>query len=166
MSENMLKPANNSRKKAKRIGRGPGSGQGCTAGKGNNGQLARSGAKHRAWFEGGQMPLQRRLPKRGFTNIFRDEYQIVNVEQLEILEDGTAVTTQLLFERGLVDSKTELVKILGDGALTKKLNITANGASKSAVEKITKAGGSFTKIEKKKFVRPKPVRGKKSAEKK
>jgi len=164
MSDFLLKPANNSRKKAKRIGRGPGSGQGCTAGKGNNGQLARSGAKHRAWFEGGQMPLQRRLPKRGFTNVFRREYQIVNVEQLEILEDGAQVTAQFLFEKGLIDKKTGLVKILGDGSLTKKLNITADGASKTALAKITAVGGSFTKIEKKKFVRPRPVRGKKPAE--
>jgi len=164
MSEFVLRPASDSRKKAKRIGRGPGSGQGCTAGKGNNGQLARSGAKHRAWFEGGQMPLQRRLPKRGFTNIFRREYQIVNVEQLEKLDNGAEVTSALLFEKGLIDSRTGLVKILGDGSLTKKLSITANAASKSALEKIAAAGGSFTKIEKKKFVRQKPARKKKSAE--
>jgi large subunit ribosomal protein L15 len=164
MSDFLLKPARNSRKTAKRIGRGPGSGQGCTAGKGNNGQLARSGAKHRAWFEGGQMPLQRRLPKRGFTNVFRTEYQILNVEQLEILDNGASVTPGFLFEQGLISSKTEPVKILGDGALTKKLSITAHGASKSALQKITACGGSFTKIEKKKFRRQKPARGKKPTE--
>jgi len=163
MSEFLLQPASNSRKKAKRIGRGPGSGQGCTAGKGSNGQLARSGAKHRAWFEGGQMPLQRRLPKRGFNNIFRSEYEIINVEQLEVLDNGAVVTRELLYEAGLIKSKTALVKILGNGALTKKLSITADGASKSAQEKITAVGGSFTKIEKKKFVRPKAVREKKQS---
>jgi large subunit ribosomal protein L15 len=161
MGDFLLQPASNSRKKAKRIGRGPGSGQGCTAGKGSNGQLARSGAKHRPWFEGGQMPLQRRLPKRGFKNLFRDEYEVINVEQLEVLSNGSVVTRELLYEAGLVKSKTGLVKILGNGALTKKLNITADGASKSAQEKIAAVGGSFTKIEKKKYVRPRAVRAKK-----
>ena len=164
MSEFLLKPAQNSRKNRKRIGRGPGSGQGCTAGKGNNGQLARSGAKHRAWFEGGQMPLQRRLPKRGFTNIFRIEYQIVNVIQLEKLADGSVVNAEFLFANRLIDSKTKAIKILGDGKLTKKLTVTAEAASKSAIEKINAAGGSFTKIEKKKFVRTYPKKVKKTAE--
>jgi large subunit ribosomal protein L15 len=161
MSDFLLRPAANSRKKAKRVGRGPGSGQGCTSGKGSNGQLARSGAKHRPWFEGGQMPLQRRLPKGGFRNVFRDEYEIINVEQLEVLENGAVVTNELLYEAGLIKSKTGLVKILGDGTLTKKLSVTTNGASGSAQKKIAAVGGSFTKIEKKKFVRPKAVRAKK-----
>jgi len=165
MSEFLLKPARNSRKNPKRIGRGPGSGQGCTAGKGNNGQLARSGAKHRAWFEGGQMPLQRRLPKRGFTNIFRTEYQIVNVIQLDKLADGSVVNSEFLFANRLIDSKTMPVKVLGDGKLTKKLTVHADAASKSAIEKINAAGGSYTQVEqKKKFVRTYPKKEKKSAE--
>ncbi len=163
MSDFLLKPAAKSRKNAKRIGRGPASGQGCTAGKGNNGQLARSGAKHRAWFEGGQMPLQRRIPKRGFTNVFRTEYQIVNLAQLEKLADGSEVNVSTLFEARLVDSRTVAVKILGDGKLTKKLQVTADAASKSAAEKIKAAGGSLTLIEKKKFVRPETKKDKKSA---
>jgi large subunit ribosomal protein L15 len=161
MSDFLLKPAAKSRKNAKRIGRGPASGQGCTAGKGNNGQLSRSGAKHRSWFEGGQMPLQRRVPKRGFTNIFRTEYQIVNCSQLDKLAEGTEVNAQTLFGARLIDSKTVAVKILGDGKLTKKLNVTAEAASKSALEQIAAAGGTFTKIEKKKFVRPATSKDKK-----
>lgn len=154
MSDFLLKPAAGSRKNPKRIGRGPASGQGGTAGKGNNGQLSRSGAKHRAWFEGGQMPLQRRVPKRGFTNVFRIEYQIVNLGQLERLADDSEVNAETLFAARLIDSKTAAIKILGDGKLTKKLRVTADAASKSAAEKIKALGGSLTLVEKKKTARP------------
>jgi len=109
------------------------------------------------------MPLQRRVPKRGFTNIFRIEYQIVNLSQLEKLADGSVVNAETLFAARLIDTKTGAVKILGDGKLTKKLQVTADAASKSAAEKIKAVGGSLTLIEKKKFVRPDSKKDKKSA---
>ncbi len=125
----------------KRVGRGPGSGLGKTSGRGQKGQNARSGGGVRPGFEGGQTPLARRLPTRGFTNINRKEYAVVNVEDLNRFEDGTVVTPALLKEVGLVRKELNGVKILGNGELTKKLNVTAAKFSKSAVEAIEKAGG-------------------------
>jgi len=125
----------------KRVGRGPVSGLGKTSGRGQKGQNARSDGGVRPGFEGGQTPLARRLPKRGFTNINRKEYAVVNVEDLNRFEDGTVVTPALLKEVGLVRKELNGVKILGNGELTKKLNVTAAKFSKSAVEAIEKAGG-------------------------
>lgn len=125
----------------KRVGRGPGSGLGKTSGRGQKGQNARSGGGVRPGFEGGQTPLARRLPKRGFTNFNRKEYAVVNIEALNRFEDGTDVTPALLKEVGLVRKELNGVKILGEGELTKKLNVTAAKFSKSAKEAIEKAGG-------------------------
>ncbi|GAB4174666.1 MAG: 50S ribosomal protein L15 [Calditrichia bacterium] len=144
-----LKPAEGATKKKKRIGRGVGSGHGKTATKGHKGQKSRSGAKHRAWFEGGQMPVQRRLPKFGFTNIFKKQYQTVNVEKLEILATDkkiTEVTPEVLKENGLIRSDKGLIKILGNGNLSKKINVSAHAFSKSAQEKIEKAGGKIVQL--------------------
>ncbi len=130
-----------SRKPRKRLGIGEGSGHGGTSTKGHKGQLARAGTKTNPWFEGGQMPLQRRLPKRGFTNIFRVEYQIVNVEGLARLQEVTEVTPAVLFDKGLIGKKHQPVKILGSGELNQALTVHAHAFSKSAQEKIEKAGG-------------------------
>lgn len=132
----------NSYKARKRVGRGPGSGTGGTAGRGTKGQKARSGGGKARGFEGGQTPLARRLPKRGFTNINRKEYAVVNVEDLNRFEDGTHVTPALLKEVRLVRQEHDGVKILGNGELTKKLTVSANKFSKSAQEAIAKAGGT------------------------
>jgi len=136
-----LKPAEGSVKAPLRKGRGPGSGLGKTAGRGHKGQKARSGGGVRPGFEGGQMPLVRRLQKRGFTNIFAKEYALVNLKDLEIFEEGTVVTPDLLKEAGLVKKLYDGVKVLGDGELTKKLNVQAHKFSKSAKEKIEALGG-------------------------
>ena len=130
-----------STKSNKRKGRGHGTGNGKTAGRGHKGQKARSGGGVRLGFEGGQMPLYRRLPKVGFNNIFRKVYAIVNVADLEIFEDGTEVTVELLREHGLIKKVFDGVKILGDGDLTKKLTVKANKFTKTAQEKIQSAGG-------------------------
>lgn len=132
-----------SRKPRKRLGIGEGSGHGGTSTKGHKGQLSRAGTKTNPWFEGGQMPLQRRLPKRGFTNIFRVEYQVVNVESLARLQEVAEVTPAVLFERGLIGKKNQRVKILGDGSLEKALVVHAHAFSKAAQEKIEKAGGKI-----------------------
>ena len=137
-----LSPAPGSTKERKRIGRGAGSGQGKTAGKGHKGQKARAGRGMRPGFEGGQMPLIRRLPKRGFTNPTRVVYAPVNVCDLERFENGTEVTPELLRANGLYAKKFDGVKILGHGDLTKKLTVKANGVSASAKAKIEAAGGS------------------------
>lgn len=136
-----LSPAPGSVKKAYRVGRGAGSGNGKTAGKGHKGQNARSGGGVRPGFEGGQMPLQRRVPKRGFTNIFATVYATVNVSDLECFEDGTVVDVNVLKEAGLVKKVNDGVKVLGNGELTKKLTVNAAAFSASAKEKIEKAGG-------------------------
>lgn len=136
-----LTPAPDSNKDVKRIGRGHGSGNGKTAGKGHKGQNARSGGGVRIGFEGGQMPLTRRIPKRGFNNIFADKYAIVNVADLNKFKDGTVVDAELLAAAGLVRKASDSVKILGNGELTAKLTVKAAKFSKSAVEKIEKAGG-------------------------
>lgn len=136
-----LKPAEGSRFERKRVGRGIGSGTGKTSGKGHKGQNARSGGGVRPGFEGGQMPLYRRLPKRGFTNIFAKEYVAVNVSELERFENGTEVTAELLKESGVISKVKDGVKILGRGELTKKLTVKVAKFSASAQEKIEKAGG-------------------------
>ena len=143
MSLSKLTPAKGSvKQKTKRLGRGPASGQGTTAGRGMNGQKSRTGSKHRPWFEGGQMPLQRRVPKRGFSNKrFRQEFQIVNVQELSLLEDVTKVNADKLFEYGLIKKRNKPVKILGYGEMTKAMEITADVFSETAKEKIEKAGG-------------------------
>ena len=138
---NDLKPAEGSAKRPYRKGRGPGSGNGKTAGKGHKGQNARSGGGVRIGFEGGQMPLARRIPKRGFNNIFATKYAIVNVSDLNKFKDGTVVDTELLVASGLVKKVNDGVKILGNGELTAKLTVKAAKFSQSAVEKIEKAGG-------------------------
>lgn len=128
-------------KNSKRKGRGTGSGQGKTAGRGMNGQNSRSGGGTRLGFEGGQMPLYRRIPKRGFTNIWKKEWEIVNIEALNAFEDGTEVTPDLLMEAGLTKKVVDGVKILGEGTLEKKITVKAHKFSKSAIEKIESAGG-------------------------
>jgi len=136
-----LKPASGSRKKSNRVGRGPGSGSGKTAGKGHKGQKARSGGVKGAGFEGGQMPLQRRLPKRGFTNIFRKEYSVVNIADLEKMAGTDPVTPEGLMQKGLVKDLKNGVKVLGMGELKTKLTVRAHKFSKSAIDKIQAAGG-------------------------
>lgn len=133
-------------KKTKRLGRGTGSGQGKTAGKGQKGQKSRSGGGVRPGFEGGQMPLYRRLPKRGFTNIFAKKFAIVNLDDLNIFEDNTEVTPELLIQSGIINKLEDGVKILGDGELNKKLTVKANRFSKSAAEKIEANGGKVEVI--------------------
>ena len=129
------------RQKRYRVGRGHGSGNGKTAGRGQKGQNSRSGGGVRLGFEGGQTPLARRLPKRGFTNFNRKEYAIVNVASLNKFEDGTEVTPELLIECGLVKKELDGIKILGEGELEKKLTVKANKFSKSAIATIEQAGG-------------------------
>ncbi len=136
-----LRPAKGSKKNTKRLGRGPGTGRGKTSGRGHKGAGQRSGNKKRAWFEGGQMPLLRRLPKRGFSNYrFRKEFQIVNLVTLELL-DTKKIDANILAQKGIIKSAFESLKILGNGELTKAIEITANAFSKTAIEKIEKAGG-------------------------
>lgn len=142
MDLNNLKPALGSVKQGKRIGRGPGSGHGKTATKGHKGQKARSGGSIKAGFEGGQMPLQRRLPKRGFTPLSRVEYAIVNLKQLDAFEAGSAVDTESLVAMGLVKSTACAVKILGNGDLAKSLRVSASKFSQTAKDKILAAGGT------------------------
>ncbi len=137
-----MAPADGAKTQSKRLGRGIGSGLGKTSGKGHKGQWARSGGGVRPGFEGGQMPLVRRIPKSGFNNVFKKEYSIVNVSALEQFEDGTEITAELLLQKGVL-SKVEPygLKVLGNGTLTKKLEVKANKFTKSAAEIIEKAGG-------------------------
>ena len=141
-----LQPAPGSTKRRKVVGRGRGSGHGTTAGRGGKGQTARTGSSIPAWFEGGQMPLIRRLPKRGFTNIFKKEYAILNIEALERFESNQEVTPELLVARGLIRSRHDGVKILGTGKLTKALTVHAHKFSQAAVVKIEAAGGKVQVI--------------------
>jgi large subunit ribosomal protein L15 len=141
-----LRPAEGARKAPKRIGRGTGSGLGRNAGKGEKGQKSRSGGGVRPGFEGGQMPLYRRLPKRGFTNIFAKDFNSINVERLNIFEDGTEVTPEVLLESGVISKLKDGVKILGNGELTKNLTVKATKFSKVAAEKIAAAGGKVEVI--------------------
>ena len=138
-----LKPAKGAKQTRKRVGRGPGSGNGKTAGRGHKGAQSRSGYSFKRGFEGGQMPLHRRLPKRGFNNIFRTEYAVVNLDQLEATFDaGATVTVETLREAGLVHSKHTPVKILGRGEVTKALAVHAHKFSGKAAEKLAAAGGT------------------------
>jgi large subunit ribosomal protein L15 len=141
MKLNELKPAPGATHKRKRLGRGTGSGLGKTSGRGHKGQHSRSGSKHRAWFEGGQMPIQRRIPKRGFTNIFRREFQIINVCDLERMPEGVEVTPETLFEHGLVRKRSVPVKLLAKGEVERAYNISIEKCSAKARELIENAGG-------------------------
>ncbi len=141
MNLHELSPAEGSTKVSKRIGRGHGSGQGKTAGKGHKGQKARSGGSIRPGFEGGQMPLQRRIPKRGFNNIFAKNIVAINVGALEAFDNDAEVTAQALIEKGIVKKEYDGIKILGNGTLTKKLNVKVAAYSESAKQKIEAAGG-------------------------
>lgn len=136
-----LRPQEGSTTAPKRLGRGVGSGLGKTSGKGHKGQKARSGGGKRPGFEGGQMPLTRRIPKRGFTNIYRKEYATVNVSALECFDNDTVVTPELLLESGLIGKVLDGVKILGGGELTKKLTVSVDKVTASAKEKIEANGG-------------------------
>lgn len=140
-----LKNVTGARKRRKLLGRGPGSGRGKTSGRGEKGQLSRSGGGKKPGFEGGQMPLYRRLPKRGFTNIFQKNFSIVNVDQLNIFEDNTKIDSALLKEAGLTKARLP-VKILGRGELKRKLKVKAKKFSKTAEEKIKAKGGTCEKI--------------------
>lgn len=141
MNLNELYPFAEDRKSRKRVGRGSGSGLGCTSGKGNKGQNARAGGGVRPGFEGGQMPLQRRIPKRGFNNIFAKQYTSVNVEVLSRFEDGQVVTADTLREAGIIKKEQDGIKILGRGEIDKKLTVCAAKFTESAKAKIEAAGG-------------------------
>lgn len=138
-----LKPSKGANRKRKRIGRGPGSGSGKTAGRGHKGQKSRSGYSQKIGFEGGQMPLYRRLPKRGFRNIFAKKYAIVNVQDLNCFEEGTTVTPVMVQEQGLIKKIHSGLRILGQGKLEKKLTVQAHHFTQSARQKIEEVGGSI-----------------------
>ena len=147
MGLNNLKPAEGSKFNRKRVGRGPGSGNGKTAGRGYKGAQSRSGWKYKRGFEGGQMPLHRRVPKRGFTNIFRTEYDVVNLDQLETLfEKGATVNAEALRAAGIVSSRSAKIKVLARGEVTKALTVQAHKFSGKAAEKIAAAGGKAEAI--------------------
>lgn len=141
-----LKSPSGANKRTKRIGRGIGSGHGKTSTKGHKGQKARSGGGVRLGFEGGQMPLQRRIPKRGFTNIFKTRYAIINVKDLNVFNDGTEVTPELLKECGIIKNMYDGIKILGDGVLERKLTLKVHKVSRQAAEKVTALGGKVEVI--------------------
>ena len=136
-----LRPAEGSTKSRKRVGRGTGSGLGTTAGRGMNGQNSRSGGGVKPGFEGGQMPLFRRIPKRGFNNKFKKQWTIINVELLNSFEDGTEIAPEVLVDTGVVSKVNDGIKVLGDGELNKKLTVRANKFTQSAITKIEAAGG-------------------------
>lgn len=140
-----LSPKAGSTKQVKRLGRGPGSGHGKTAGRGHKGFKSRSGSGVKPGFEGGQMPLQRRLPKKGFNNIFRTEYALISLTQLDTFEKDTVVTVDVLVEAGMV-KKNSLVKILANGEITKAMTVQVNKASATAKAKIEAAGGTLTLV--------------------
>ncbi|MDD2318681.1 MAG: 50S ribosomal protein L15 [Geobacteraceae bacterium] len=146
MDLNNIRPAEGSTKNRKRIGRGPGSGHGKTSTKGHKGQKARSGGSIKAGFEGGQMPMQRRLPKRGFTSLFKKEFVLVKLSDLDAFPENTVVTLEVLRESGLLSKLTSLVKILADGELTKPLTVSAHKFSATAREKIVAAGGTLQEL--------------------
>lgn len=146
MKLNELKPAEGSRRNRKRVGRGTSSGYGKTAGRGQKGQLARTGGKTRLGFEGGQMPLFRRMPKRGFNNINRKEYAVVNVKDLNRFEDGSEVTVETLKDAGLVKKELSGVKLLANGELKSKLTVKVNKASEAAKKAVEAAGGTIEVI--------------------
>jgi large subunit ribosomal protein L15 len=148
MGLNNLKPARGSVRSRKRVGRGPGSGLGKTAGRGEKGQKSRSGFSRREGFEGGQMPLHRRVPKRGFTNArFKKEFAELNLEKLDVFDAGTIVTPEVMIKRGLIHKAKDGVKILGRGEITKALTVRAHKFSAHAQEAITAAGGKAEIIE-------------------
>lgn len=147
MELNQLKPKKGARRARKRIGRGPGSGTGKTAGRGEKGQKSRSGFSRMKGFEGGQMPLHRRLPKRGFTNIFKKEYAVVNLADIERFDNGATVDEAALRGVGLVKGRHDGVKVLGNGKLTKKLTVHAVKFSESARKQIEAAGGTCQEIQ-------------------
>ena len=146
MELNNLKPKKGSRKPRKRVGRGPGSGNGKTAGRGEKGQKSRSGFSRMLGFEGGQMPLHRRLPKRGFTNIFKKEFDILNLADLDRFEEGSTVDVAALRHAGVIKGRQRKLKVLGNGTISKKLTVHADKFSKSAREKIEAAGGTCQEI--------------------
>ena len=148
MKLNDLRPQVGGTKKSKRVGRGTSSGHGKTSGRGHDGQKSRSGGGVRPGFEGGQMPLFRRMPKRGFTNIFAKEYAIINVEDLNRFEDNTVITPELLINEGIIKRARSIdgIKVLGDGDINKKLTVKAHKFSKTAAEKIEAAGGKVEVI--------------------
>ena len=146
MELNSLKPALGSTKNRKRIGRGTGSGHGKTATKGHKGQKARSGGSIKAGFEGGQMPLQRRLPKRGFTPLDRVEYSIVNLSQLDVFDVGAVVDGVAMASKGLIKSSAATVKVLGNGDIAKSLKVAAAKFSQTAKDKIVAAGGTVEEL--------------------
>ena len=149
LSLNNLKPAEGSTHKKKRVGRGPGSGLGKTSGKGHKGQKSRSGYSSKIGFEGGQMPLQRRLPKRGFTNIFKKKWLEISLAKLEEnFNAGDEITPEILHNRGLIKKAKHDLVILGNGEISKSLNISAHRFTKTAKDKIEKAGGNATQITK------------------
>lgn len=142
MDLHSLKPAEGSKHRRIRVGRGRASGKGKTAGRGHKGQMSRAGGTHKPLFEGGQMPFVRKLPKRGFNNFNRKEILPVNLEALNVFEDGTEVTIELLQEKGLVNGRFDGVKILGNGSIEKKLTVKVNAFSASAKEALEAAGGT------------------------
>lgn len=142
-----LKPKKGSRHAKKRVGRGPGSGNGKTAGRGEKGQKSRSGYSGKRGFEGGQMPLHRRLPKRGFTNIFKKDYAVVNISDLDRFDNGATVDETALRQAGLVKGQHDGIKVLGVGALSKKLTVSATKFSASARKQIEAAGGTCQEIQ-------------------
>lgn len=146
MNLNEMKYNEGARHSIKRLGRGQGSGQGKTAGKGHKGQNARSGGGVAIGFEGGQTPLYKRIPKRGFSNVNRLEYAVVNLSDLNKFEDGTTVTPELLKQTGIVKKQLDGIKVLGNGTLEKKVNVTCNKISKSAQAAIEKVGGKVEVI--------------------
>jgi large subunit ribosomal protein L15 len=161
MNLSSLRPPAGSTKKRKRVGRGPGSGTGKTSGRGEKGQKSRTGYSRRPGFEGGQMPLVRRVPKRGFTNIFRKEFALVNLERLEVLE-GSEFTPETLLQRGVVSTLRDGLKILAEGEITRAINVSAHKVSRAAQIKIEAAGGKVTLLEEpvrrvRKVVEPKPA---------
>ncbi len=141
-----LKPASGAKRSPKRVGRGIGSGLGKTSTKGHKGQKARAGGGKGAQFEGGQTPLVRRLPKRGFTNVFKKDFAVVNLKDLEVFAEGTEVTPELLLEQGIISKVKDGVKLLGSGEVSKALTVKVHGISKSAAEKIVAAGGKVEVI--------------------
>src|SRR5690554_2095114 len=143
---NELRPVEGARKKRKRLGRGPGSGTGGTSGKGDKGQLARSGGGTRPGFEGGQLPFFQRLPKRGFKNVNRKEFAVINMSDLNIFNDGDVVTPEALIAKNVLKKLQSGVKVLANGTLEKKLTVKAHAFSKSAEEAIVKAGGTVEVI--------------------
>ncbi|MCU0576643.1 MAG: 50S ribosomal protein L15 [Desulfobacterota bacterium] len=141
-----LKAVAGSRKKKQRVGRGNASGMGTTSGRGAKGQKARSGGSVPQWFEGGQMPIYRRLPKRGFKNRFRTEYAVVNIRDLAIFEKGSVIDRRALRDRGKIPSLNVSVKLLGDGEIAIPLTVKLEKASQTAIDKIAKAGGTFEQL--------------------